>query len=39
MNTLNQNIINIFGEQGKQWITNLPSIVNELAADWKLGHM
>lgn len=39
MNTLKRNIINIFGEQGKHWITNLPSIVNDLAADWQLNHI
>jgi len=39
MNTLKRNIINIFGEQGKHWIANLPNIVNELTADWKLNHI
>lgn len=32
-------MINIFGEQGKHWIANLPSMINELAADWNLNHI
>ena len=39
MNTLEQNIINIGGEEGKCWIANLPSIINKLAVEWKLNHI
>ena len=39
MNTLKRNIINIFGEQGKDWLANLPRIVDELAAYWELSDI
>lgn len=39
MNTLKQNVVNIFGEKGKLWVSSLPHIVDELAAHWKLTHV
>lgn len=39
MKTLKQNIANTFGETGKLWITNLPHIIDDLTAYWKLSHI
>ncbi|OGT38620.1 MAG: hypothetical protein A3F11_00755 [Gammaproteobacteria bacterium RIFCSPHIGHO2_12_FULL_37_14] len=39
MNTLKQNVVNIFGEKGKLWASSLPHIIDELAAYWKLSHV
>lgn len=36
MKTLKQNITNIFGAEGKRWITNLPVIISELTSYWEL---
>ncbi len=33
---LKKNMQNIYGEEGLQWISNLPSLVDELAVLWKL---
>ncbi len=40
MKELIENITNIYGKQGKEWIANLPTVVNELSTHWvaeKLG--
>jgi len=39
MKILKQNIINIYGEKGKNWLANLPHIIDELAAHWRLHHI
>src|SRR3990167_9078871 len=36
MKLLKQNIANIFGEEGKNWIANLPVIISELTSYWEL---
>ena len=39
MDMLKKNIINAFGEEGEQWIVNLPSIVNALGVEWGLTNI
>lgn len=39
MKILKQNIIDIYGENGKRWIDTLPGIVNELSDQWGLAHI
>jgi streptomycin 6-kinase len=36
MKQFKKNIINIFGERGKNWIANLPHLVEMLAVHWEL---
>ncbi|MCE3237974.1 MAG: aminoglycoside phosphotransferase family protein [Gammaproteobacteria bacterium] len=38
MKTLTQNIINIYGKKDKEWIANLPAIINVLAKHWNLNN-
>jgi streptomycin 6-kinase len=39
MKILTQNITNIYGKNGKNWISNLPNIVAGLAEHWNLSHV
>ena len=39
MNKFNENIINLFGKKGEQWLTNLPQIINALAEHWGLSEL
>lgn len=39
MNKLIENITNIHGQSGKQWIHHLPDIVNALAEYWQLSQI
>ncbi|EKD71028.1 MAG: hydroxyurea phosphotransferase [uncultured bacterium] len=39
MQTITQNIINIFGEKGKNWLENLPQLVDTLKNHWSLRHL
>lgn len=39
MKQLTQNIINIYGKQGEQWITNLPTTIDALTSHWKLTNL
>ena len=39
MKLLKQNITNIFGEEGKNWIANLPVIISELTSYWELKQV
>lgn len=39
MKTLTQNITNIYGQKGKDWISNLPNIIAILTKHWNLGHV
>ena len=39
MKLLKQNIANIFGEEGKNWIANLPVIISELTSYWELKQV
>ena len=32
MNTFHSNIINIYGEKGKAWLTELPAIVSAISS-------
>ena len=34
-----QNIINIYGDKGKQWLLDLPNIVNKIAKKWNLTDL
>ncbi len=34
-----QNIINIYGTQGKHWLLDLPSIINKIAQEWNLTDL
>lgn len=36
MNTLEKNIINLYGETGKQWLNSLPSLIEKLSKQWQL---
>lgn len=36
MKTFQNNVINTFGDQGKQWLTDLPQLVDHIAQDWGL---
>lgn len=39
MKTLPQNITNLYGAKGADWIANLPSIVTALACHWNLSEI
>lgn len=39
MKKLTQNIINIYGKMGEDWVSNLPDIVAVLIKQWKLSHV
>ncbi|HEX4046088.1 MAG TPA: aminoglycoside phosphotransferase family protein [Gammaproteobacteria bacterium] len=39
MNKLIENVTNIFGEQGSEWINNLPNTVEALAKHWQLRQI
>lgn len=39
METLEKNVINIWGEKGKTWLKNLPAIIAELSAHWCLNKV
>lgn len=39
MKKLIENVTNIFGDQGSDWIKNLPNIVEALAAHWQLSQI
>lgn len=34
-----QNIINIYGDKGRQWLIDLPKIVAEIAKEWRLADI
>ena len=34
-----QNIINIYGSKGQQWLDDLPDIVNKIAKEWNLTDL
>lgn len=39
MNKLIENVTNIFGDQGLEWIKNLPNIIEALAEHWQLRQI
>lgn len=39
MNSFKKNTINIYGETGKQWLSNLPKIIETLTAQWHLSEL
>lgn len=39
MKTLMQNITNIYGKKGQEWLDNLPKIVEALSNYWKLTNI
>ncbi|MFJ1269582.1 aminoglycoside phosphotransferase family protein [Legionella lytica] len=39
MKTLKQNIINLFGVQGAEWIINLPTLITALTTHWGLSEV
>ncbi|MFT4059791.1 MAG: aminoglycoside phosphotransferase family protein [Legionella sp.] len=39
MKTLRQNITNLYGSKGADWIDNLPAIVTALTIDWNLSEI
>lgn len=39
MSTLEKNVINVWGDTGREWLKNLPNIIAELSAHWKLTDM
>jgi streptomycin 6-kinase len=39
MNNFQENIRNIYGELGKKWLSNLPSLVQELSSLYGLSHL
>lgn len=39
MKQLEQNIINIFGKAGEEWLANLPVMIAELSAYWGLEQL
>jgi len=39
MNTFEQNIINIYQNQGKDWLLELPNIITSLAKIWNLSQL
>lgn len=34
-----QNIFNIYGDKGKQWLIDLPNIIEKISAEWKLSSL
>lgn len=34
-----QNITNIYGSKGQQWLNNLPDIANKIAKEWNLSNL
>ena len=34
-----QNIINIYGDKGKQWLLDLPTIIDKIAQEWNLTDL
>ncbi len=34
-----QNVINIYGDKGKQWLLDLPSIVDKISKEWNLTDL
>lgn len=39
MKILTNNIKNVFGDKGIKWLNALPTLIEKLAADWKLSHL
>ncbi|MBA2629098.1 MAG: streptomycin phosphotransferase, partial [Rickettsiaceae bacterium] len=39
MKTLEKNIINLYGKKGKQWVTNLPNLIAQVAAAYGLSNL
>lgn len=39
MSNFEQNIINIYGQRGRDWLENLPMVVKELSDAWGLSHL
>ena len=37
--TFKNNIINIYGDEGRKWITDLPHMVNDIALCWHLSNL
>ena len=37
--TFKNNIINIYGDEGRKWITDLPRMVNDIALCWNLSNL
>ncbi|MDP1723546.1 MAG: aminoglycoside phosphotransferase family protein [Alphaproteobacteria bacterium] len=39
MQHFNQNIINLYGDKGKNWLHSLPKLIQEYAKDWHLTQL
>ena len=39
MRTLEKNVINVWGDYGREWFKNLPNIIAKLSAHWKLSDV
>lgn len=39
MNKFESNIINIYGNNGKAWLADLPNIISKIANDWRLSDL
>ncbi|MDP3533052.1 MAG: aminoglycoside phosphotransferase family protein [Alphaproteobacteria bacterium] len=39
MQHFNQNIINLYGDKGKNWLHSLPKLIQEYAEDWHLTQL
>lgn len=37
--TLHSNIITLYGDQGKEWLLNLPQLTEKFAQEWELSHL
>lgn len=39
MKTLEENVTNVWGDEGKAWLEKLPRIITELSAHWQLSNI
>jgi streptomycin 6-kinase len=39
MEAFEQNIINLYGEKGKQWLNNLPKLIMQVEATYRLSNL
>ena len=39
MRTLEKNVMNVWGNKGREWLKNLPNIIAELSEHWKLSDV
>lgn len=39
MNTFEQNILNIYGNKGQEWLHQLPSVVQQISETWNLTNL